>query len=95
MTTPLTRTTQEKAPLERGNFSATTTKHGTDHNLIGDESTAFSQLEAQFTQAGHRLLRTTSIDGGVIYLASKWGMFRELKGLEAVAAFLALIGGVK
>jgi len=52
-------------------------------------------LRAKFAQAGHRLTRTASVDGSVIYLVSKWGMFRDLKGLEAVAAFLALIGGVK
>lgn len=92
---PHTNSTQEKAPVQRGNFSATTTKHGYDHNLIGNESKAFFDLESKFARAGHKLSRTTTIDGGVIYLASKWGYVKELRSLETVAAFLALIGGVK
>lgn len=87
-------TTKEKAPVQRRNFSATTTKHGVDHNLISDESANFSQLEAQFAKAGHTLRQKTNRDGSFYYLASRWGMFRELKGLEAAAAFLAVLGGL-
>ena len=87
------RATQEKAPVQRGNFSATTTKHGDDHSANHAENKAFTTLQAQFARVGHTLNRTVNPDGSFLYLAGKWGYFRELKGLEAVAAFLAFIGG--
>lgn len=88
------RATQANGLLEQAAGRATTTKHGPDHNLISDESATFSQLEAKFAKAGHRLRQKTAPDGTVYYLASRWNLFRHLKGLEAAAAFLAVIGGL-
>lgn len=89
------RATQEKAPLERGNFRATTTKPLEEHTSDHAESKAFTTLQAKFARVGHTLNRTVNPDGTILYLAGKWGYFRELKGLEAVAAFLAFIGGAR
>ena len=56
-------------------------------------SDIFATLQAKFAIVGHTLYRTVNPDGSILYLAGKWGYFRELKNLEAVAAFLAMIGG--
>lgn len=87
------RPTQKNTLLEQGISSATTTKHGNDHNPLTTESKAFSTLQAKFAQAGHAFYRTVNPDGSILYLASKWGMFRELKTIEVAAAFLVTIGG--
>ncbi len=88
-----TDSTNENAPLERGGFSATTTKHEANHSVIRDEEKDFSTWRAKFALVGHSLYRTVNADGSILYLAGRWGYFRELKSLEAVAAFLAQIGG--
>ena len=85
--------TKEKAGGQPGDFSATTTKHEAKHSVFPDESKVFATLQAKFAIAGHTLYRTVNADGTTLYLAGKWGYFREIKGLEAVAAFLAMIGG--
>jgi hypothetical protein len=51
--------------------------------------------QAKFAIAGHALYKTTNPDGSILYLATRWGFVRELKSLEAVAAFFAMIGGAK
>lgn len=94
MTTSPTHTPNENAQRELGIFGTTGQKHGVDHNAISSEIATFSQLEAQFARAGHTLRQKANRDGTIYYLASRWGMFRELKGLEAAAAFLAVIGGL-
>ena len=76
---------------ENALFTTGGTKHTADH----DESKLYSTLQAKFALAGHSLYKTINPDGTVIYLAGKWGYFREIKGLEAVAAFLAFIGGAR
>ena len=85
--------TQEKAPLERGRFSATTMKHISDSATNRDAEKCFSTWQARFAICGHTLYRTASPDGAILYLSSRWGMVRELKTLEAVAAFFEMIGG--
>ena len=86
---------KEKTPVagEQGGVFGCDTGRA-NHIVNHDENQVFETLRAKFAQAGHRLSRTTSIDGSVIYLASKWGLFRELRGLKAAAAFLAVIGGL-
>jgi len=74
--------------------TALSTKADHDYSPNHDENQASTTLRSNVALIGYTLSRTTTIDGGVIYLASKWGMFRELKGLEAVAALFALIGGL-
>lgn len=65
----------------------------TNHNADRAEEKAFCTLQTRFVEAGHTLYRTVNADGTILYLAGKWGYFRELKSLEAVTAFLMLIGG--
>jgi hypothetical protein len=77
---------QESAP-----FATNSSKHTADH----DENKLYSTLQAKFALAGHTLYRTANADGSILYLAGKWGYFREIKGLEAVAAFLSIIGGAR
>lgn len=84
---------QKENPLAGGLSNATEQKHMAEFNPHCDESKLYSTLQAKFALAGHTLYKTINPDGTVIYLAGKWGYFRELKGLEAVAAFLAMIGG--
>jgi hypothetical protein len=91
----LVESQNDENPLAGGFSSATTTKHEADVTPKVDDAKAFATLQAKFAIAGHTLYRTVNPDGTILYLAGKWGYFRELKNLESVAAFLALIGGVK
>ena len=84
---------KEKAGGQPGNFSATTTKHIVYCPTNRDAEKCLSTWQARYAIFGHTLYRTTSADGTVLYLASRWGMVREMKSLEEVATFLALIGG--
>lgn len=83
----------EIAGGQPGEFCATTTKHITKHISDHDEKKAFSTMQAKFLHVGHTLRRTVNPDQTILYLTGKCGYFRELKGLEAVAAFLAFFGG--
>lgn len=84
---------KDENPLGGGFPSAATKQHEANHSAIRDEEKAFSTWRAKFALVGHTLYRTVNADGSILYLAGKWGYFRELKSLEAVAAFLAQIGG--
>jgi hypothetical protein len=86
---------KDENPLAGGFPCATTKKHDGDVTPKVDDAKAFSTLQAKFAIAGHTLYRTVNPDGTILYLVGKWGYFRELKNLEAVAAFLAMIGGAK
>ncbi len=88
-------TTKANGPLERAAGGVTGQKHKADVSVNHDENKLFSTLQAKFALAGHTLYRTVNADGTMLYLAGKWGYFREIKGLEAVAAFLAMIGGAQ
>ena len=86
---------KEKTPVagEQGGVFGCGTRH-TNHIVNHDENQVFETLRAKFAQAGHTFSRTENLDGTIYYLASRWGLFRDLKGLEAAAAFLAVIGGL-
>ena len=73
--------------------NAPSVTNGTNHNADRAEEKAFCTLQTRFVVAGHTLYRTVNADETILYLAGKWGYFRELKSLEAVATFLMLIGG--
>ena len=90
-----TNPTKANGPLERAAGGATGKTHTADVTVNQDENKLYSTLQAKFALAGHTLYKTINPDGTVIYLAGKWGYFREIKGLEAVAAFLAMIGGAR
>ena len=83
----------DENPLGGGLSSATTTKHSREDTSDHAESKAFTTLQAKFARVGHTLNRTVNPDGTILYLAGKWGYLRKLKGLKAVAVFLAVIGG--
>ena len=55
---------------------------------------AFHTLRARLALAGHTLSRTDARDGTRAYFVSRWGMVRELRDLEAVAALAKQVGGV-
>lgn len=93
MTSPQSQT--PAAGERAGVLSATEQKHQLDVSVNHDESKRFSLLQAKFALIGHTLYRTVNPDGSILYLAGRWGYFREIKGLEAVATFLAVIGGVR
>ena len=86
---------QEKAGVQPGNFSATTTKHSLNCVTNRDAEKCFSTWQARYAMYGHTLYRTASPDGATLYLTSRWGVVREMKSLEAVAAFFAMIGGAR
>ena len=96
MNGPSTESTKEKTPVagEQGGVFGCNQRQA-DVTAQRDESKLYSTLQAKFALAGHTLYKTINPDGTVIYLAGKWGYFREIKGLEAVAAFLAMIGGAR
>ena len=86
---------KEKAPHQRGSFCATTTKNTIDFVTNRDTENCSSTWQARYAICGHTLYRTTSPGGEILYLASRWGLVREMKSLEAVAAFFAMIGGAR
>ena len=69
--------------------NALSTSTDTDHTA----EKAFSTMQASFALLGHCLYRASGANGATVFLVTRWGMVRELKTLEAVAAFFALIGG--
>ena len=69
--------------------NALSTSNHTDH--IAEK--AFSTMQARFALLRHCLYRASGANGATVFLVTRWGMVRELKTLEAVAAFFALIGG--
>lgn len=84
---------QEKAPVGRGDFSADNNQHNANDTVDRSVDKAFATWQARFALHGHCLYRTVSTDGVVLYVVGKWNLLRELRGLEAVAAFFAVIGG--
>lgn len=54
---------------------------------------AFTTMAAQLALQGHTLTRSNPNDGPVTYHASRWGLVRQLPDLEAVAAFVRMVGG--
>ena len=82
--------TKGAAPDQENAPSAT---NEANHNADRATEKAFCTLQARLAVAGHTLYRTVNTDGTMLYVAGKWAYFRELKSIEAVAAFLMLIGG--
>ena len=84
---------QEKAPVGRGNFSATTTQHITYSATNRRAEKCFSTWQARNAICGRTLYQTVSADGAILYLSTRWSMVRELKSLDAVLGFFVQIGG--
>jgi hypothetical protein len=64
-----------------------------NHSAANEERKSFATLRARFAIAGHSLSRTTAPDGSIVYLATRWGLVRQLPTIEAATAFLLRIGG--
>ena len=62
-------------------------------SAVRAEDKAFFTVQAKLALAGHAFYRTRKLDGTILFLAGRWGCFRELKNLEAAAAMLMQIGG--
>ena len=86
-------TGQGTAPLERGNFSSVATHFSANSVTNPQTEKAFSTWQARYAMCGHTLYRTASASGAILFLAARWGMVREMKSIEAVAAFFAIMGG--
>ena len=84
---------QEKAGGQPGDFIATKLKHNIEFATKRHAEKCFSTSRALYAIHDHSLYKATAADGAVVFFAGAWGMFRELKNLEAVAAFFAMIGG--
>ena len=84
---------QEKAPSYRGAFSAERNQHKYDFATNQEAEKCLSTWQARYAIGGKTLYRPASADGAILYLSLRWGTVREMKSLEAVAAFFALIGG--
>jgi hypothetical protein len=52
----------------------------------------FAALRARAAQAGYALMRTRRADGSTAFLASRWGLLRELADVTAAEDFLRRIG---
>lgn len=78
--------TNKKAPAATGAQSKTL--HA-NHNA---DDKQFATLRARLALAGHVLSRSNPTDGEIRYFSSPWGMTREFRDLDAVAAFLDQIG---
>jgi hypothetical protein len=82
--------TQKSETLLAGR--ATQANQKTDARIIGESETdrkQFATLAARFALVGHELHRLR--DGG--FLATRWGLSRELPTLADAEAFLRQIGG--
>ena len=87
-----TDTTPKEKPTGDGNPTA----GHTDSQIVPNPAVAgndFANLKARFALAGHTLTRSNPADGAAMYYAGRWGLSRALPDLQAVAHFLAQIGG--
>jgi hypothetical protein len=82
-------------PLAGGFPSATAKKHETNVNATDAERKRFETLRAKFALVGHAFYETTSADGRSFFIATRYGLCRELTSLEAATAFLLQIGGAR
>lgn len=85
----IARATNENAPLERGEFSATTTKHDADVSADRATEKALSTIRARLAIAGgHVLHRAAADDGSLTYfVVSPWGQIQSFAGIDALQSF--------
>ena len=84
---------QEKAGGQPRDFSANNNLQSPNAATNRDAEKCFSTWQAKYAICGHTLYRTACPDSSILYSASRWGLAREMKSIEAVAAFFAMIGG--
>ena len=89
----MTHTTIKKAlgTCDSKGLAADTT--GADFPTAAHDGKAFASLAARFARVGHTLTRSNPAAGSGLYYTARWGMSRALPDLQAVAHFLAQIGG--
>ena len=88
-----TDATKANSPVEGAVLCGSTTKHGLNNTAVTDECKSFATLQAKFALLGHTLHSSVNADATIVFLAGRWGYFKELKNLEAATAFLIFIGG--
>ena len=93
MNAPSTESRKANGPLERAAGGATGQKHNLDHNADRNNDKAFSTWQARYAMHGHSLYQVHAANGATAFLATRWGMVRELANLDDVAKFFVLIGG--
>lgn len=71
----------------------TTTHNDHDTATAECDHKAFATMAAQCALQGHTLTRSNPNDGPVTYYASRWGLVRHLPNLDAVRAFVRMVGG--
>jgi hypothetical protein len=87
-----TMRTGKKMPA--GNWHSTA--GGTDTRIVGAGQAPgkeFATLQARAALVGHALHQIITADGETRYLASRWGLTRELPTIEDVRQFVEQIGG--
>ena len=85
---------QTPAAGERaGVLSATEQQHTTYVNALRTESKSAISWQARYAMLGHSLYQTKTANDATAFLATRWGMVRELANLDEVAKFFSLIGG--
>lgn len=80
--------------MPAGNWHSTA--GGTDTRIVGAGQTPgkkFATLQARAALVGHALHEIITADGQARYLASRWGLTRELPTIEDVRQFVEQIGG--
>lgn len=68
--------------------------NGADSGTADIEKT-FAALQAHAAMAGHELRRHLVEDGGCRYVMARWGMHRDLAGLDDVRAWVEQATGRK
>ena len=93
MNGPSTNATKENAGLGPGVLSANEHKHDQESTADRQNNKALSNWQSLYALQGHCLYQVKATDGNTSYLATRWGMTREMESLDEVAKFFALIGG--
>ena len=78
---PVAGTTQSREKDEQRDFA-------TD----GGSVNAFATLREQLAPKGFKLIRAVADDGSARYFVSRWGLTRELAGIDAVRDFARQAG---
>ena len=85
--------TKENAGLGPGVLSANEHKHDEEFSRDRQNDKALLNWQSLYALQGHCLYQGKAADGHTSYLATRWGMTREMKSLDEVEKFFSLIGG--
>lgn len=88
-----TDTTPKEMPTGNANSTAGDTINDLAFPTAQRADQALSKLCAAFALRGHALHRTHPNDGGMNYLAERWGLVKYLPTIDAARRFLEQIGG--